>query len=192
MKKKDIILFASIFCILSLILGSTYAYWSWQSGTNKSVIFNTSKSIAEYITYDEGESHFVGDFQPSSNYCGGMSNTISFSKTSEASDVDLVATINMDVNYIGTDTKAATNVKWVLVSGNSTVCSGSVSSGTFNGINSGSTIKLAENIEITEATKTYTIWIWIDNSVTNSLISGETIDVNIWSQIDMLDTSPDA
>ena len=59
MKKKDIILFASIFCILSLILGSTYAYWSWQSGTNKSVIFNTSKSIAEYIEGEEDITNYL-------------------------------------------------------------------------------------------------------------------------------------
>ena len=44
-KKRDIILFVSIFCILSLIAGGTYAYWSWDSGTNNSVVFNTSKVL---------------------------------------------------------------------------------------------------------------------------------------------------
>ena len=189
MKKKDIILFASIFCVLSLIVGSTYAYWGLRSSTNKSVVFNTSHGIEDYITYDEGDSHFVGDFQPSTNYCGGMSNTISFSKSTDVANETLMATIKMDVNYIGSDTKSSNDVYWVITSGDSSSCTGNLSSalhyGTFNGVSTGSVITL-EEAEITTSTQTFTIWVWINSAGTNlSSLSGETIDLNIWTQIDM-------
>lgn len=199
--KKDAILFISIFCVLALISGGTYAYWMWQSDTNKSVIFNTSKSIEEYIIYDEGESHFVGDFQPSTNYCGGMSNTLSFSiNTANANEEELaqlnkgilVNTIYMDVNSIQSNISASDSVHWVLVAGDSNVCSGYVATGTFKGVKSGDTITLLTDEVITTSTKTFTVWIWIDSAGSNlSSLSGETIDVNVWSQVDMLDVSED-
>ena len=187
-KKRDIILFISIFCMLSLIAGGTYAYWSWDSGTNNSVVFNTSKGVAEYIVYDAGTSNFVGDFKTSSNYCGGMSNTLSFYKKTEAINVGLTATIKMKVNHIGSNISLDDSVHWVLVSGNKNVCSGSINSGTFVGKKSGDEIVLLQNEAVTTTNKTYTVWIWVDGDA-NGNISGETIDVNVWTQIDMTDAS---
>lgn len=203
MKKRDIILFTAIFCLLSVIVGSTYAYWQWRSADDKTLVFNTSRAIKDYIIYDEGDSHFVGDFQPSDNYCGGMSNTLSFSlNTANMSSQELerlgngmlVDTIKMDVNFIGSNTSASSAVYWVVTSGESTSCTGNLNNalnyGTFNGVRSGDVITLLSNEEITTSTKTFTVWIWIDSAGSNlSSLSGETIDVNVWSQIDMLDAS---
>jgi len=190
MCKKDIILFVSIFCVLALISGSTFAYWGWESDENKSVVFNTSHGIEDYFVYDEGDSHFVGDFQPTANYCSSMSNTISFYKTNEVVLQTFTATINMDVNYIGDNTRNSDSVYWLITSGDSSSCTGNLSDalhyGTFNGIANGTTVILETDIEVTTSPKTYTIWIWI-NSAGSSLssLSGETIDVNIWTQVDM-------
>ena len=79
MNKKDIILFISIFCVLGLIVGGTYAYWQWESSETTPVVFNTVMDIDDYIYYDGGESHFVGNFQPSDDYCGGKENADFFS-----------------------------------------------------------------------------------------------------------------
>lgn len=196
--KKDIILFACIFTVLCLIAGGTYAYWTWISDTEKSVVFTTA-GIEDYIIYDEGESHFVGNFQPSSNHCGGISNTISFSiNTENLSDEELanlsegrlMATIYMDVNAIGSNIASSNKVYWTIH--NSTSCS--VNSwnnyGTFNGVSAGDTIELLSSRPLTTDTETYTIRIWIDSSGSNlSSLSGDTIDVNIWTQIDLIDSS---
>ena len=189
MCKKDIILFVSIFCVLALISGSTFAYWGWQSDTNKSVVFNVSSGIEEYITYDAGESRFVGNFQPSSNHCGGKSSTLSFSKSNEVAAETLLATIKMDINSIQTNIRNSQYVKWSVTSGDSTSCGTALATGTFYGKNSGDVITLLADQEITTATKMYTVWLWIDSAGTNlGSLSGETIDVNIWSQIDMTST----
>lgn len=224
MKQKNTILFITIFMFVMMIVGGTYAYWTWSSDVNKNVVFNTAKGLEDYIIYDEGTSHFVGNFQPSSDYCGGISNTIAFLKTAEASDVDLVATVNMDVNSIEDNIRNSDYVKWVITAGDS--CSSTViNSGTFKNVVDGSTITLETNIGIGVFTdesgnsisksnadtmldsndglyntnleyfrenanskgNMFTIWIWIDEAGSNlSSLSSETIDVNIWTQIDMV------
>lgn len=193
MCKKDIILFISIFCVLALISGSTFAYWSWGSNVNKSVVFNTSHGVEDYFVYDEGYSYFKGNFLPTANYCSGMSNTISFYKLSEVANETLTATINMDVNHIGTNTRSSNAVYWVITSGNSSSCTGNLSDalhyGTFNGVADNATISLETDVAVTTSAKTFTIWIWINNAGSNlSSLSGETIDVNVWTQVDMTST----
>ena len=101
MNRKNAIILSIVILLLGLLItGGTYAYWSWTSNTNKTVVFNTSKDLQEYIVYDEGESAFVGEFQVSNTYTQGIHSTISVRKTAEAANVDLVATIMMDINSI--------------------------------------------------------------------------------------------
>lgn len=190
MKRKDVILFVSIFCVLALIAGGTYAYWGWTSDTNKTVVFNTSKGIKDYFIYDSGDSHFVGNFRPSSTYCGGRSNTISFSKKTEVSSEVLTATIKMDVNKLGSNIRSSDYVGWAITSGNAdpSACTGSnaLHTGTFKNVANGSVITLETDIEVLTTTKTYTIWVWINENGQNlGNLSGETIDVNVWTQVDM-------
>ena len=192
MCKKDIILFMSIFCVLALISGSTYAYWGWSSTTNKSVVFNTSKEIEDYFVYDAGNSYFKGNFMPTANYCSGMSNTISFYKLSEVANETLTATIKLDVNHIGENIGKSNDVYWVITSGNTSSCTGDLSNalhyGTFNGVSSETktTISLETDVIVGTSSKTFTIWIWINSEGSNlSSLSGETIDVNVWTQVDM-------
>lgn len=191
MKKQSIILFVVLFLIGLMISAGTYAYWVWTSNVDKNVVFTTA-GMENYVVYNEGESYFVGNFQPSPTYCSGISNTISFYKTSEAIDVNLVATIYMDVNSIGDNIAASDDVYWVIVSGDNTVCPGSLDDalgyGTFNGVSDGDVLTLTNDIEVIETEQKFTVWIWIDESGTDlSLLSGESVDTNIWTQIDMLE-----
>ena len=197
-KRKYILTLIAILVVVTvLVAGGTYAYWTWNSDVTKNVVFNTSKGISEYIVYDEGDSFFIGDFQPQSSFCQGASTTLSFYKTSEVADVTLAATINMDVNHIDSVVASSSAVHWILTKGDNTIlCSDGlnstdvVASGTFFGVTSGNTITLKSHIEITTVEQKFTVWIWIDSTGSNlSNLSGKTIDTNIWTQIDMLDTS---
>ena len=100
-KKKSIILIITVFLLGILTTAGSFAYWSWQSDTNKNIVFNTAKELQEYIEYDEGESTFVGNFQIGNTYLDGIHSTIAINKTQEAANVRLLATINMDINAIG-------------------------------------------------------------------------------------------
>ena len=59
-----------ILTIIALLVSSaTYAYWKWTSNVNKNVVFTTMKGLEEYIVYNAGDSHFVGNFQPKNTFC---------------------------------------------------------------------------------------------------------------------------
>lgn len=204
MNKKDVILFASIFCMLALIVGGTYAYWQWESADENDVqvIFNTMKGIDDYIYYSGGESHFVGNFNGSSNHCGGKGNTLEFYVKNDA-PADLkekdssgkgifLSTIKMDINHISSAISGSSYVNWAITGGGIGDCtSTTLASGSFSGKSAGSQLTLLANREIfvqSECSSSklckYTVWVWVQNDGVTSL-KGESIDVNMWTQIDM-------
>ena len=196
MNKKDVILFVSIFCVLTLIVSGTYAYWQWESGGvggNQAVVFNTVSDIDDYVYYDGGVSKFIGNFQPSSTYCGGKGNTIEFYVKSDAPDEMketgiLTATIKLDINNISSVISSSTYVKWAVTEGSESDCGSLKSSGSFNGKSSGSTMTLLSNLIISESSSKYTVWVWVDSAAGTTILNnlaGETLDVNLWTQIDM-------
>ena len=66
-----------------LVSTGTYAVWLWTSNVNKNLVMNTIDGLNDYIIYDDGDSKFVGNFQPVSKFCQSEYNTISFYKTGE-------------------------------------------------------------------------------------------------------------
>ena len=177
-KRNKILIIISIILIILIILGGTLALWTWNSSENKNIVFNTASDLQDYIIYDEGESKFVGDFQVSDSYLDGVHTTISLYKTEDVSNVDLYATINMDINSIGTNLKSLPGLKWVVTSGNSTDSNHEIlSQGNFLGTNDGDTLVLYNNIEVLTTKKEFTIWLWLDSSTNlDSELTGERID----------------
>ena len=185
--KKIIYLTIGLLVIVLLISLGTFAYWNWMSSENKNVVFNTSKALKDYITYNDGESKFVGDFQVSDSYLDGVHTTISMKKD-KAANVSLMATINMDINSIGETMKVSPALKWVVTSGDSTNVGSILSSGNFIGSNAGDTMVLLPNIEVLTTEQKFTIWIWIDSSENPSAdLTGETLDTVVWTQIDQVE-----
>ena len=183
-KKKIILISIIIVLVVSLVVAGTYALWTWNSNVNKNVVFNTSKGMQYYIYYDAGESKFVGDFQASDSYTGGIHTTITMGKSSEIANIGLYATINMTIKAIGSNLANSSALKWVITKGNSTNPGTVLNSGSFIGHSLGDNIVLAPSIEITTTNTEYTIWIWLDSSMNpGDKISGETIDASVWTQI---------
>ena len=183
-KKRIILISIIIVLVLSLVVAGTYALWTWNSNVNKNVVFNTSKGMQYYIYYDAGESKFVGDFQVSDTYTGGIHTTITMGKSSEIANIGLYATINMTIKAIGSNLANSSALKWVITKGNSTNPGTVLNSGNFIGHSLGDNIVLAPSIEITTTNTEYTIWIWLDSSMNpGEEISGETIDASVWTQI---------
>ena len=183
-KKRIILISIIIILVLSLVVAGTYALWTWNSNVNKNVVFNTSKGMQYYIYYDAGESKFVGDFQVSDTYTGGIHTTITMGKSSEVANIGLYATINMTIKAIGSNLANSSALKWVITKGNSTNPGTVLNSGNFIGHSLGDNIVLAPSIEITTTNTEYTIWIWLDSSMNpGEELSGETIDASVWTQI---------
>lgn len=187
-KKKRLLLIIVGLIVLLLVGAGTYAYWTWTSNENKNIVFNTSNGIKDYIIYDEGESKFVGDFKVTDSYTEGMHTTISIRKTEVVADIDLYATINMNINAIGNNMKNSSALKWTLTSGNASTTNKEVlASGNFLNTDAGDTIILYSGIEVLTTVKEFTVWLWIDSSLNpSSELVGETLDTSIWTQVDQI------
>ena len=185
-KKKKTLILMMVFSVIMILLGSTFAYFSWRSGENKEVVFNTSKGLQEYIIYDSGESKFVGDFQVGSSYTSGVHTTVSIYKSDKISDKMLYATINMKVKDIGENLNNSEALKWTVTLGNATSNGEVLASGNFSLLSTGSEIAILPNFEVTTTLTEYTIWIWLDETLADSSMTGETADVSIWTQVDQI------
>ena len=187
-KKNTIILTITVLFLGFLLAGGTFAYWTWRSN-NSNITFNTAKELKEYIEYDEGESQFVGSLTASNSYLtGSIHSTIAINKKASAANIDLVASIMMDINVIGTNMKNSSALKWVVTNGNASNPGTILASGNFIGTNAGDTLTLVPSLEVTIEVKQYTIWIWLDqNENPSELLSGETLDTNVWTQIDQVE-----
>ena len=185
-KKKKTLILMMVLGVIMILLGSTFAYFSWRSGENKEVVFNTSKGLQEYIIYDSGESKFIGDFQVGTSYTSGVHTTVSIYKSDKISDKMLYATINMKVKEIGENLNNSEALKWTVTLGNATSNGKVLASGNFSLLSTGSEMAILPNFEVTTTLTEYTIWIWLDETLADSSMTGETADVSIWTQVDQI------
>lgn len=191
-KQRTILIVGIIFAVL-LVASGSYAFWMWSSNVNKNVAFNTA-NLEKYIVYNEGDAKFIGNFQPMSTFCESAHNTISFYKKVELQDMNVSASIKMQVNSIGENIGLSSDVYWIITTGDSNItCDDGLSSnsvlasGAFNGVTNGQILELYNDIEVTLDEQFYTVWIWIDSNGSNlSVLSGETIDTNIWTDFELL------
>ena len=191
-RKRMILTIVAIFLVGLVITGGSYAYFSWAGGVNKNIIFNTAGDLKDYIVYDEGESKFVGNLQVGDDYTDGIHSTIALKKTDDAANISLIATIHLDVNQIGTNMKKSPALKWTVTERTSGNTELELASGNFVGSNAGDTLTLVPNINVTTSKVYYTIWIWLDEDENPSeLLSGETLDTNVWTEINQLEGTED-
>ena len=180
------------YLIITLVVGimiaiGTYAYWSYESSNKKNISIQTSRELSNYIIYDEGESKFAGELKIGSSYLDGVHTTISIKKTNDASNLELIATVNMTVNAIGDNIKNSYGLKWAITKGDSTSAGTLLNQGNFYGKNNDDLIELKTGIEVTTTEEKYTVWIWIDGSENiDPKIVGETLDTSVWTQVDQI------
>ena len=191
MEKRKIVLMTIVIFVVGLIItGASYAFWSWNSTINKNVVFNTANNLKNYIVYNEGESAFTGELNVSNNYqTGGIHSTISIYKTT---NVNLLATIHMDINQIGENMKNSPALKWVVTEGTTSNVGAVLAKGNFIGTKNGDVLTLVPDINVTTTETFYTIWIWLDSSANPSdNLSGETLDTNVWTEINQVEGAED-
>ena len=189
-KKKITIITIVVFVVGLIIAGSSYAFWSWTSNVNKNVVFNIASNLRNYIVYNEGESAFTGELNVSNSYLtGSIHSTISIYKTT---NVNMLATIHMDVNQIGPNMKNSTALKWVVTAGTVSNVGAELAHGNFVGTNNGDTLTLVPDIPVNTTETFYTVWIWLDSSENPSdNLSGETLDTNVWTEVNQIEGSED-
>ena len=161
-KQKLIGLIIGILLFIGVIAGLTYAYISWTSESVNKVV--SSKCFN--VLYDKG-SDISGNIKPSADYTGGISATVKM-------DMDSSCNINAKGKiYITTNDTTSENLYTegilnyqVLKNGNVTALKGTITS---SGV---ITLDVGFLNSNTEATTTYTVYIWVNGEyVTNEHIN---------------------
>ena len=154
MKKKHIIV-GSVLVLFIVVIGVSFAWWTW-STTNEQ---NTNVVVTVggiTISYEDGENITNNNLIPTSTKEKGISKDITVSSTGQ-----VYLDLNMAVVTLDDGLKDE-SFKYELYNDNNLVAGGSFISSNANDV-----INLLSGVEITSTPVTYTLYIWIDGTMSN-------------------------
>ena len=170
--KSKLYMIISIIILLVVVIGSAYAYY-------RIVLFNDltvnpiTKGLDYYINYAKGTDITSSVLEPSSDYRGGNSVTITFYKKDNT--YDIYGHIYLDVTSVGATLSSSACLKYTVLSNNIII-----SQGTLGGIANGDSLLIAVNIPLSTEQTEYTVYLWLDDANSNaSSAENETISATV-------------
>ena len=170
--KSKLYMIISIIVLVVVVIGSAYAYY-------RIVLFNDltvnpiTKGLDYYINYAKGTDITSSVLEPSSDYRGGNSVTITFYKKDNT--YDIYGHIYLDVTSVGATLSSSSSLKYTVLSNNIII-----SQGTLGGIENGDSLLIAVNIPLSTEQTEYTVYLWLDDANSNaSSAENETISATV-------------
>ena len=170
--KSKLYMIISIIILVVVVIGSAYAYY-------RIVLFSDltvnpiTKGLDYYINYAKGTDITSSVLEPSSDYRGGNSVTITFYKKDNT--YDIYGHIYLDVTSVGTTLSSSASLKYTVLSNNIII-----SQGTLGSIANGDSLLLAVNIPLSTEQTEYTVYLWLDDANSNaSSVENETISATV-------------
>ncbi len=175
-KGKTYMIIGIIILVLALI-GSTYAYYRYVfANVNVDTI---TRGLDYYITYAKGTDITNKVLEPSTDYTGGNSVTVTLYKKDNS--YDIYGHIYLNVTSIGTTLSNSSALKYVVTDGTNIV-----SRGNLKGVTASSKIPLAVNIPLNTTSTKYTVYLWFDdNNAEETSSEGQTISASVSCEASM-------
>ena len=175
-KGKTYMIIGIIILVLALI-GSTYAYYRYVfANVNVDTI---TRGLDYYITYAKGTDITNKVLEPSTDYTGGNSVTVTLYKKDNS--YDIYGHIYLNVTSIGTTLSNSSALKYVVTDGTNIV-----SRGNLKGVTASSKIPLAVNIPLNTTSTEYTVYLWFnDNNAEETSSEGQTISASVSCEASM-------
>ena len=169
-KGKTYMIIGIIILVLALI-GSTYAYYRYVFvRVNVDTI---TRGLDYYITYAKGTDITNKVLEPSTDYTGGNSVTVTLYKKDNT--YDIYGHIYLNVTSIGTTLSNSSALKYVVTDGTNILFNGKL-----KGVTNGSKIPLAVNIPLNTTSTKYTVYLWFDDTNTeDTSLEGQTISASV-------------
>lgn len=165
MNKYKTYMYIGIIILIISILGSTYAYYKYVLA---SVNINTiTRGLDYYINYAKGIDITSGTLNPSTDYTGGNSITITLNKKDNT--YDIYGHIYLDITTISSTLSSSNALKYVVLEGTT-----KISEGTLGGVSASNSYLLAVNIPLKTTSATYTVYLWFDETNSNALSAENT------------------
>ena len=175
-KGKTYMIIGIIILVLALI-GSTYAYYRYVfANVNVDTI---TRGLDYYITYAKGTDITNKVLEPSTDYTGGNSVTVTLYKKDNT--YDIYGHIYLNVTSIGTTLSNSSALRYVVTDGTNVVTKGDL-----KGVTASSKIPLAVNIPLNTTSTEYTVYLWFnDNNAEETSSEGQTISASVSCEASM-------
>ena len=175
-KSKTYMIVGIIILVLALI-GSTYAYYRYVFA--KVNVDTITRGLDYYITYAKGTDITNKVLEPSTDYTGGNSVTVTLYKKDNT--YDIYGHIYLKVTSIGTALSNSSALRYVVTDGTNIV-----SRGNLKGVTASSKIPLAVNIPLNTTSTKYTVYLWFDdNNAEETSSEGQTISASVSCEASM-------
>lgn len=163
MRKENFNLTILIFLAVVISLSATYAYIELTPGAASATGQGGCFNVNYYVNGEESAADDKIDIttlQSTENYLEGASANITLSKNEDC-EIYTQASIYIHTNSSSTTAPLSNGaMKYKIMQGNS-----EVSSGTINAVTANSEDQLLATINLTTTSTTYTIYLWIDSSI---------------------------
>ena len=182
--QKAFIIIIFVASFIAFLIGSTFAYWTWQSTNAQKTAVTFTVSSGFSCRADGGGNITSSDVMLAPADCTNTNYAIKRTvkvSTTQNSGKTIYLDMNLTVNSIGTNLANSTNFKYALTT-NSNSCKNSVvAEGNFYGATANTEKMLLKTERYTTTTNndTYYLWIWLDKEETNNAIQNESFDISL-------------
>ena len=170
--------------ITALLIGFTFAYWTWEStsGQRTAVSFTVGNGFS--CSADGGGNITSNDVQLMPTECTDTTHAIKRTvkvSTTQSSGKTIYLNMGLKVNSIGTGLANSSNFKYALTTSATSCNSGIVASGTFQGTTTNSEVGLFKDKRYLSETNndTYYLWVWLDKAETSTSTQNQTFNISL-------------
>ena len=169
--------------IIMIVIGSTFAYWNWQS-TNAQKTNVTFTVGANFSCSADGggtitnTSYFVPTDCTNTTYA--IKRTVKVS-TTQGANTPIYLNMNLKVNSIGSGLSGTTNFKYALTTSSTSCETGVVASGNFYGAttNTEKPLLIDERYLTSTTNDTYYLYVWLDKAETSSSTMNQSVSLSL-------------
>ena len=186
MSKQDkTIIFVIIAVVTILVIGSTFAYFTWVSNASQKTTVSFTSGAGFSCSANGGGNITSNDIYLAPTTCTdatrAIKRTITVGPTITQSDSDIYLNMWLKVNSIGSGLSASNNFKYALTTDGTSCTSGTVvAQGNFNGAAANDQIPLLEDKAYSSTTTdTYYLWIWLDAAETSPDTQNQTFNLEL-------------
>ena len=184
-KQDKTIIFIIIAVVTILLIGSTFAYFTWVSNTSQRTTVSFTSGAGFSCSANGGGNITSNDISLAPTTCTdttrAIKRTVTVSPTITQNDGAIYLDMWLKVNSIGTGLSNSQNFKYSLTTDGTSCTSGTVvAEGNFNGAttNTEKTL-LHEKAYSSTTTDTYYLWIWLDAAETDSSTQGQAFNISL-------------
>ena len=170
--------------IIALLIGFTFAYWTWESTSAQRTAVSFTIGNGFSCSADGGGNITSNDVQLMPTDCTDTAHAIKRTvkvSTTQSSGKTIYLDMGLKVNDIGTGLANSSNFKYALTTSATGCNSGIVASGTFQGTTTNSEVGLFNMKKYQTATNndTYYLWVWLDKAETSTSTQNQTFNISL-------------